>query len=254
MKEKTYTVKQLAELAGITVRTLHHYDRIGLLRPAGRTEKAYRRYGREELLRLQQILFYKELGFPLSEIKAVLEDPLFDLIKALESHKQALSLESERIGQLLQTIDKTISNLKNNTSMKDEEMYEGLKPEEREARRKEVVDRWGADALRESEDRVRKMGKQGLAKVKAEGEAISKRLAGMMNLHPAERQVQLVIAQHYEHLQQFTPIDKERYRGLGKMYTEDDRFRAHYDVHAQGLADFLYRGIQVFCDNDLKIM
>ena len=87
---KKYSVKKLAKLAGVTVRTLHHYDKIDLLKPALRSDKHYRYYGQEELLRLQQILFYKELGFPLQEIKEILEDPDFDLIEALESHKKAL--------------------------------------------------------------------------------------------------------------------------------------------------------------------
>lgn len=250
---KKYSVNQLAKLAGVTVRTLHHYDKIGLLKPAVRTEKNYRHYGREELLRLQQILFYKALGFPLEDIKAIMEDPGFDLIRALQSHKEALQEESQRIAQLLRTINKTIDNLKNNKEMKDEEMYEGLKPAEREARRKEVSERWGADELKKSEDRVRKMGKEGLAKAKAEGEAINKKLASLMDLDPADRQVQAVVARHFEHLQVFTPIGKERYLGLGKLYTEDDRFRAHYDQHATGLADFLYQGIKIFCKHDLQV-
>lgn len=134
--------------------------------------------------------------------------------------------------------------------MKKEEMYEGLSAEEREARRREVSERWGKEELLSTENRVRQMGKQGLAEAKAEGEALNRELAGLMALDPADPQVQAVIARHFQHLQRFTPVDKDRYLGLGKMYTEDDRFRAHYDRHATGLADFLYEGIKQFCQDD----
>ena len=251
---KKYSVKQLAKLAGVTIRTLHHYDKIGLLKPAARSEKQYRYYGREELLQLQQILFYKELGFALEEIKDIFNDPGFNMLHALEAHKVALQQRMQHTQQQLVTIDKTIQNLKNNYDMKDEEMYEGLNAAEREAMRKEVREKWGKDKLQQSEDRVRKMGKEGLAKAKAKGESISKRLAELMDLDPAERQVQEVVAQHYQHLLQFTPIDKEYYRGLGKMYTQDERFKAHYDQHKEGLADFLHKGIQIFCENNLQVV
>jgi len=251
---KKYSVKQLAKLAGVTIRTLHYYDKIGLLKPAARSEKQYRYYGREELLQLQQILFYKELGFALEEIKDILNDPGFNMLDALETHKKSLQQRLQNTRQLLTTIDKTIQDFKNNYDMKDEEMYEGLSTKEREAMRKEVIDRWGKDKLQTSEDRVRKMGKEGLAKAKAEGENISKRLAALMHLDPAERQVQEVVEQHYQHLLQFTPIDKEYYLGLGKMYTQDERFKAHYDKHQEGLAVFLHKGIQVFCENNLQVV
>jgi hypothetical protein len=98
------------------------------------------------------------------------------------------------------------------------------------------------------------MGKESLARAKAEGENISKRLAALMHLDPADQEVQEVIAQHYQHLLQFTPVDQEYYLGLGEMYTQDERFKAHYDQHKEGLADFLHKGIQVFCENNLQII
>mgnify|MGYP000865807544 FL=1 len=109
---KKYSAKGLSKLAGVSVRTLHHYDEIGLLKPAIRTEAKYRLYGENELLKLQQILFFKELDFSLKEIIDILDDPDFDLTVALESHKQALISKQERISVMLNTIEKTVLNLK----------------------------------------------------------------------------------------------------------------------------------------------
>ncbi len=112
---KKYTAKEVANLSGVSVRTLHHYDKIGLLKPATRSEKNYRFYGEAELLKLQQILFYKELGFPLREISSILKAPDFDLIKALENHQSALKSRQQQITKMLKTIKTTLSNLKNQT-------------------------------------------------------------------------------------------------------------------------------------------
>ncbi|MBS1271813.1 MAG: HTH-type transcriptional activator mta [Candidatus Marinimicrobia bacterium] len=123
---KQYTVKELAKLAGISVRTLHHYDEINLLKPAERTHKRYRLYGEDELLRLQQILFYRELDFPLEEIKAILDAPDFDTVEALKEHKSALISRKKRLEKLLTTIDKTIAKMEKGSKMIYEELYDGI--------------------------------------------------------------------------------------------------------------------------------
>jgi len=107
---KMYTVKQLADLAGVSRRTLHYYDQIGLLVPSSRRDNGYRLYGDGALLKLQQILFFRELGFGLEEINKILSKPDFDAIEALESHKGLLAKKAERLNELLETVDKTIKN------------------------------------------------------------------------------------------------------------------------------------------------
>ena len=109
---KEYTVQQLAKLAGVTVRTLHHYDHIGLLKPSSRNSARYRFYGETELLRLQQILFFKELDFNLEDIARIIDSPGFDPVDALEAHRKELQNRAERLDALLETIDKTIKRLK----------------------------------------------------------------------------------------------------------------------------------------------
>ena len=127
-----YTVKQLAKLAGVSVRTLHYYDEIGLLKPSSVGGNGYRHYEEEALLKLQQILFYRELELSLDEIKAVVGRPDFDVLSALQSHREALQGRVERLKRLIQTVDKTINHLKGNETMNAKGLFEGFSEEEQE--------------------------------------------------------------------------------------------------------------------------
>src|SRR5690606_26244740 len=126
VRETMHTVKQVADMAGVSVRTLHHYDDIDLLKPAHVGENGYRYYGREELMRLQQILIHRELGIPLAEIGAILDDPAFDRLEALESQRRRMVGEAERLAEMLRTIDRTIAELKGDHVMKDADLYSGV--------------------------------------------------------------------------------------------------------------------------------
>ncbi len=245
-----YSVKQLSQLAGITVKTLHHYDKIGLLKPAFRSDKGYRFYTREQLFRLQQILFYKELDFELKEIDAIVNDESFDLLRALESHKKALQLKKKHLVQLIETVDKTIVELKSNEQMMtDEELYQGFSKEQRESYRNEAVQRWGEDKIAEVENRIKELGTTQWKDTQKKGEAINQLLADLMDLEPTDRQVQEVISQHHEYLNTFYEVTPERYLGLGKMYTEDERFTTYYDQYKKGLARFLNKAIMAYCNS-----
>lgn len=122
----SYTVKKLSKLSGISIRTLRFYDRIGLLRPAFYGENNYRYYEEEQILMLQQILFYRELGFPLSDIKGVVSSDDFNKIDALISHKQVLAQSLDRTAKLIKTIDQTIEHLTGKITMRNEELFVGF--------------------------------------------------------------------------------------------------------------------------------
>jgi DNA-binding transcriptional MerR regulator len=162
--DQKYSVKQLAKLAGISVRTLHLYDQLGLLKPADRTQARYRQYGEKELLRLQQILFYKELDFPLKQICRILDEPDFDILKALEGHKRSLRLKKEGINILLKTVDKTIITLKSKTMLNAEDLYDGLSAEQAATYRTEAIAAYGSEVVEKAEDHLKKMDE---AKIKA---------------------------------------------------------------------------------------
>ena len=249
-----YSVKQLSELAGVSVRTLHHYDRIGLLKPAFRSEKGYRYYRRKQLLILQQILFYKELGLELKDIQSVLEDPEFDLLKALAFHRQELQSQEKRLKKLLRTIDNTISSLQNKHNMMDDkDLYKGFSEEKKNAIRQEVAHRWGKNELEATEDRIRQLGKEGWQDHKKKEKEVSQLLADLMDLPPESDQVQQAIALHHKLMNLYYEVSEERYRGLAQMYVADDRFKAHYEQHRPGLAEFVKAAILVYCDNGMGV-
>ncbi|MEQ9439151.1 MAG: MerR family transcriptional regulator [Cyclobacteriaceae bacterium] len=254
-----YTVKQLADLAGVSVRTLHVYDRKGLLKPLARTEARYRLYGPAELLRLQQILFYKELDFPLKEIKAMLDDPEFDLVQALKAHKTALNVRRERIGTLLNTIDNTIEHLKNETVMeKPEDLYQGLPKEFGTTYRDEAIEEYGAESVEKSESYLLSQGKEGFEKLKQAQQENSQKLFTLRNEDPRGEVVQQEVAHHYEIIRQFWGTfgsdDKqaEAYAGLGELYVNDERFTQVNGVPQPEYARFLREAMKHFADTRLK--
>lgn len=255
---RKYSVKQLAKLSGVSVRTLHHYDEIGLLKPSVRTEVRYRLYGETELLRLQQILFYRELDFPLKDIRGILDDPDFDILEALESHKVSLSAKRDRIGQLLATVDKTIHNLKNERVMlKPEELYEGLKPETAAQYRSEASEKYGKEAVEQSETELMKLGKEGFEQLKKEAEQVSARLFAKRTMDPASDDVQELIAAHYAVTRRLwgttQSADKqaEAYAGLGQLYLSDDRFTMVNGQPQPEFADFLSKAMSHFAKTRL---
>ena len=252
---KAYTIKKLADLAGVTVRTLHHYDQIGLLRPHKRSKTNYRYYGSFERLRLQQILFYRELGYPLDKIQQMLDDPTFDLKASLEFQRNELKEKGHRIEKLLNTVDQTLYHLNRNTMISDEELYAGFSSvEEGKALTQEAKQRWGEDEVQKSQDRIKKMGPAKWKQIQEEQGAITQKFADLMGTHtPDSEEVQQTVAHFKNHLENFYPVDKARLRGLGQLYVTDERFRAFYDKFKVGLADFINEAIGAYCNRWSRI-
>lgn len=254
--EKLYAVKKLAAMAGVSVRTLHHYDRIGLLQPSKRTPAGYRLYGEAELLRLQQILFYKELDLSLEEIATILDDPAFEVLTALENHRKALEARRNRLSVLLATIDKTILKLKGGPVMlTNEELYEGFPRESAAAYRQQAVEKWGAATVEASEQKLRKLGKAGYEKLKEEAAAISNELAALMHLQPEDDKVQAVVARHYAHILQFWASVEDTaaaYRGLAQLYLDDERYTHRNGKPDPAYAAFLSKAMVYYADTRLK--
>jgi DNA-binding transcriptional MerR regulator len=237
-----YTVRQLARMAGVSVRTLHHYDSIALLEAGSRTAAGYRLYGEPELLRLQQILFYRELDMPLEKIGSALDRPGFDPVAALEGHRRLLAEKAERIARLIQTVDRTIGRLKGENMLSDQELYEGFSQEEIDAIKKESLERWGeTEAFKQSQGRVARMTKEQWKEVRAEGEAVDGDAAEALarGSAPDSPQVESIMERKFRHLCHFYEPSLEMFEGLGRMYVEDPRFRAHYEERRPGLAEFM---------------
>lgn len=247
-----YTVSIVAKISGVTIRTLQHYDKIGLLKPFERARSGYRYYSKNELYRLQQILFFKELGFSLKKITHLLDDPTFDVEEALIYQREELEQRKIRLNLLLNTIDKTIQQLKEENKMiTDEELYEGFSEEEVSAWKKEVEEKYDADVVAESYRNVKKMTKREFADVKAEQENVAKELAEVMDQPIDSDIVQSLIQRHHSTNERFYKTDAEVYKGLGDMYVNDERFTAFYDKYKPGLARFLRDAMHYYSDNFL---
>lgn len=250
-----YTVDKLARLAGITSRTLRYYDQIGLLRPAGTASNGYRFYGPEEVDRLQQILFYRELGMPLDEIRRLLDAPGFNREKALEEHLAALVAKRERMDILIANVRQTIRSLKGEEDMSDTEKFEGFKrrahaENERrygsELRRRYgdgIMDATGARFLDMSEGTYRKAEE-------LDGEVVRLLKEAMEAGEPGGEAARLACGLHRQWLELYYPegvYSKELHRSLGEMYETDERFRAYYDQEKEGLAAFFHHALELYC-------
>ncbi|NLS75725.1 MAG: MerR family transcriptional regulator [Chloroflexi bacterium] len=249
---RAYTIGQLAKMAGVSVRTLHHYDQIGLLEPTSRTAAGYRLYGEADLLRLQQILFFKELEMPLDEVRQVLDDPDFDQVTALQRHRQMVEQRMERLSRLLGTIDRTIERLREGTmGLTDDELYEGFSKETRERYRREARERYGVERVEASERKAKQMSKEEWKAVGAEGEAVTQALAALVGRDPSDPEVQAQVARHHAWVEHFYPCGGEVYRGLATMYVDHPEFRAHYEKYRAGLAEFLSAAMLVYAERVL---
>ena len=244
-----YTVKQLAELAGVTRRTLHHYDDLGLLNALRDPENNYRFYTETELLRLQQIMFYRALGLDLREIARIIDQPEFSAIQALKSHRQALEKKHHALNQLIQTVDYTMSYLEGKEKMNEVKLFEGFDEKQQEIYAKEAAERWDPELVKQSQAKWKGSSKAEQEKIKAEGEAIYKEIAMLMERPVNDPLVQAQMHQWHQNLRFFYEPSIEILRGLGQMYVDDSRFKANFDKLDPGLANYLKEAIHVYCDD-----
>lgn len=246
-----YTVNQLAKLAGISVRTLHYYDQIGLLKPSLIADNGYRYYEDRELIRLQQILFFRELEFSLDDIKVMLNRPDFSVVESLRDQKKLLRLKQKRLDGLINTIDKSIKYMNNKQKINNEELYDAFKDDDVKQYQAEVKQRWGnTEVYKQSMAKVGKMTKQEMVKLKLKQEEQTKQLADSMDKGIKHPNVQKLIAEHHQGINFFYDCSLEMYRNLGKMYVDDPRFTAYFDKFRPGLAVFLRDAIVYYCDQN----
>lgn len=253
-----YTVKEVARLSGVSVRTLHHYDEIGLLKPAAVGANGYRYYGPEELLRLQQILFHRELGFPLAEIRDVLDAPGFDRIAALKAHRAKLAADARRARLLVRTIDETLAALEGATTMDDKDLYKGFAPEKQAEYEAWLVDRYGGDMaerIEQSKAAVKDWSKADFAAQLAKGEAIEAEFAKALTegLPADSASVQMLTARWADWIgvAWSRKPTAAAFIGLGRLYQEHPDFRARFDGRAAGLTDYLAEAMRIYAERTL---
>ena len=234
------TVNELATLAGVSVRTLHHYHGIGLLLPALVGDNGYRYYGTAELVRLQQILFFRELEFPLARIRRLLDDPAFDAAAAYRDHRRLLVARRGQLDRLIATLDdELILEGDDDMTTSDTPMYGRFTETEMEALRAEARARWGeTDAWRQSEALTRDMGPADFQRTNAEMATIMEALVRAMPEGTAAPAVQEQIGRYRAWLGQFAPVD-EVFGYWADMYVDDDRFAETFRQYHPDLPVFL---------------
>ncbi|MEK5036732.1 MerR family transcriptional regulator [Sporosarcina sp. FSL K6-3457] len=236
-------VKEVSQLTGISVRTLHHYDDIGLLTPDELTEAGYRIYSDDSLATLQQILFFRELGFSLKRIKELLDSPAFNRQEAFEMQREMLVDKRKQLDSMIATIDKTILQGKGELVMTNEEKFKGFdfsnNPYEQEAR-----ERWGDKAVDASNQKAAKFGPE----LGEEMNRIYFKLAEIRHLDPASDEAQAGIGEWFVLLNKMGDYSLEAFAGLGQMYVADERFTRNIDKFGEGLARWMCGAMGVFAE------
>jgi DNA-binding transcriptional MerR regulator len=238
------TVGEVAALAGVTVRTLHHYDELGLLSPSGRSEAGYRLYSYDDLTRLREVLTWRTLGFSLTEIAALLDDPGHDRLAALQRQRELIERELDRLGALAGAVDAAIAAHRNGTELEVTTMFDGFDPSEYED---EARERWGhTDAYRESARRAAQYGESEWQQIRREAEEIVREMVALMRAgEPADGAAARTLAErHRQHISRwFYPCSTRMHRGLAEMYVADPRFTETYEREAEGLAAYVHDAI-----------
>jgi DNA-binding transcriptional MerR regulator len=242
-----YTVKQVSELAGVTPRTLHHYDEIGLLKPSRVESNGYRYYDEKALLRLQQILFFRELGFELDKIRQLMARKDFDLISALQSHRYRLQAKQLHTERLIRTVDATIMHLTGDVTMSEKKIFEGFSEEKQKEYEKQAIENWG-DGVKQSIKLWNSYGKDEQQRILAESGVIFKEIADTMPQGPESEQTQAGLAKWHQHLRYFYEPTFDMLRGLGDMYNDHPDFNATFTAIDPGLPAFLKQAMNIYVD------
>jgi DNA-binding transcriptional MerR regulator len=247
-----YTIQKLANLAGVSTRTLRYYDEIGILKPARINSSGYRIYGQEEVNTLQQILFYRELGVGLDSIKDIVTAPSFDGAKALREHREKLLEKREQLDLLITNVDKTIALTEGRITMSDKEKFEGFKKkmvEDNEKKYgKEIREKYGKEKVEASNAKVMNMTQEQYEEVTALAEQIHNTLGEAFKTgDPASELAQKAADLHKQWLTYYwKDYSKEAHAGLAQMYVDDERFTAYYDKEQPGTAVFLRDAIHIY--------
>jgi len=248
-----YTVKQLADAAGVSTRTLHFYDQIGLLKPDAYGENGYRFYGETALLRLQQILFFKELDFSLSDIKATIDRPGFDTLQALRAHRETLQERLGRLSRLIETVDKTILHIRGELKMEKREFYQGFSEEKQKEYEEEIRQRYGDKELKQSQQRWGSYDVKQKQAIQEEFDRIVKELREHMGEGHDSPEVQVRIKELHSWIGNFYDCTLDVFEGLGHGYNQDPRFREMYETnYGPGVSEFLEMAIVYYCEQQRR--
>jgi len=245
-----YTIKEIADLAGVTTRTIRYYDEIGLLDPALIGDNSYRYYDQDSLLRLQQILFLRELDVPLKEIRLMMSRSDFDLLSALDNHRSALQAKVHRLEKLIDTLDKTVASVKGEGTMSDQDVFDGFDEGQYED---EVRERWGdSPKYGESQAKWSSFSEEQKEAIKVEGRRLTVRMVSEdPEASPDDPDVQVAVGEYHAYLNKyFYTCEISFLRGLADNWVQDPRFAINYERIREGGAAFVREAVHLYCDRN----
>jgi DNA-binding transcriptional MerR regulator len=244
VSERRLTVGNAAKLVGVSVRTLHHYDEIGLVVPSGRTSTGYRIYEPGNIERLYQVLTYRELGFALEEIRKLLDDPDIDVLEHLKDQLGLLGERIDRLRQMASAVEKMMEAKKVGIQLTPEEQREIFGDDWRgDEYAEEAEQRWGnTESWKQSQERVAHWSKDDWVRVKADTDALEADFAAALGRGVAagSAEANALAERHRAGIEQYYDCDHQKQVCLAEMYVADERFRKHYDDQAAGLAQFVH--------------
>jgi DNA-binding transcriptional MerR regulator len=244
-----FTVKQLSRLAGVTPRTLHYYDEIGLLKPSHVGDNGYRYYGEEALARLQQIMLYRELDMPLENIKTIMGRRDFELLGALEGHRLELRKRADRMERLIATVDLTISYLKGNKTMNQKQYFEGFSDEQQAEYEKEVMQTYDPETVKAANKKWKGYTDAEKQRIGEEGNAVYGDFLQALPKGPASPEAQACVERWRRHMAYFWVPNEAQLLGLADGYNDDPRFKANFDRIHPDLAAFIREAVRVYVKN-----
>jgi DNA-binding transcriptional MerR regulator len=252
---ETWSIVEVARLAGVTSRTLRHYDDLGLVPPAHVGSNGYRYYGRAQLHRLQEVLVLRELGLPLDAIGRVL-DGTGDRAAVLRAHQQALAAERDRLARLVRAVGRAIDEREGGEVMDPAELFDGFDPERQKQYEADLVERFGPDVqdkIDESWRRVGRMSKEDAERVQADLATRDEEYAALLDagVAPDDPRAQAVTAEHYRWICQFWTPSAEAFAGLGDLYVDHPDFKARYDAVRPGMAVYVRDAMAVYAVEQL---
>ncbi|GAB4423708.1 MAG: MerR family transcriptional regulator [Anaerolineales bacterium] len=241
-----YTVKQLSTLAGVTPRTLHHYDQIDLLKPERVGENGYRYYGETSLLRLQQILFYRELGLSLDTIRDVLSRPGFEIVPALREHRASLQGKVRRLERLIQTVDETIQHIQGEKHMSANGLFKGFSETEQEEYARQAEQMYDPETVRASNRKWKSYSAEKKQAILDEGNQVYVDMIAAMPKGPDSPEAQACVQRWRDHMDYFWTPNLDQLLGLATMYGQSPDFKKNFDAMHPDLADFMREAVAIY--------
>jgi DNA-binding transcriptional MerR regulator len=256
--DRRYTIGEVANMSGVTVRALRLYHRKGLVVPVGRSESGYRLYSDSNLLMLQQVLLFKELGFELAKIRSLVASDNFDVLQSLYLQRKHIDAELNRLNAISNLIDNTIQHIQGAYIMDNKNLYDGLAPDVAESYRTQAIDDWGIDAIIQSESYLKSLPESDFHGLAKEADEIRQQLFKLRMLGPADEQVVRLVGTYYNIIRRLwgtshsTDSQSEQFAGLGELYRTDTRFKLVDGRYDAEFADFLASAMRNYADSILR--